>query len=407
MIVHTSVPCQSPELARSTGFLMAMLLGSFFGCRSKLEQTTEPGERPQASRILAQGQILPAGGMIRLSATPGDVVQEVIVQNLGQEVAQGSELVVMRSAALREKELQALRAQLQAAEQQKAQAIVQAESQVEIAQGQLLNAQAKMEALPRQENLLKLAEKQVGLAEEVLQKLERISQDQRTREFVGAMEVDRQEIAVGEARLKYLQQRESYLQTKQDLELALDAAQLELEVAEQALAAAKESTGPDVLKAQIDALKVQLNQSRISAPVSGSVLAIHAKPGETSAQLPLIEMANLENLICEVEINERDAARLARGQKAILTSHAFSEPIDGYVAEVHQLVGQPMLRSVDPLARSDYRTVTAIVRLCETAVASQWLQLQVQVEIRTSEKSNCAPGEPVSTESAPAASNSE
>ena len=407
MSALTSVPSLLARLVRSSGLVSAVMLCSLLGCRSKSDPATDTRGRLPASRILAQGQILPAGGVIRLSATPGDVVEKVLVQELGQLVSQGSELVVMRSAAVRQKELLALRAQLQSAVQQKQQAIVQAESQVEIAKGKLLNTQAKMNALPRQEELLKLAEKQVLLAEEMLQKLKNISEDRRTREFVGAMEVDRQEIAVGEARLKYLEQRETYLQAEQDLKLAMDAAQLELEVAEKAFVGATENTAPDVLQAQIEALEEQLRQSRISAPTSGSVLAIHAKPGERSAQMPLIEMANLEALVCEVEVNERDAARLAQGQKAILTSHAFPESIEGYVAEVHQLVGQPMLRTVDPLARSDYRTVTAIVRLCETELASQWLQLQVQVEIRTSEKSNCEPGEPIVTESTAADSESD
>lgn len=369
-----------------------LVWSSLPGC-NRPKPNPESQSAQVSSRIVAQGQIMPAGGIVRLSATPGDVVDSVTVERIGSEVAQGAELVVMRSAIVREKEAKALAAQWDAAKQQKQLGIEQAENQLLIAKAKLENVDAKIQALPRQQELLELAEQQVRAGEAMLEKLERISVDQRTREFIGGMEIDRQRIAVDEARLKFLEQRESYLQAEQELQLARQAASLEMELAENAVAQARRTTGPEVAEAQLEALREQIEQSRIRAPSSGTILAIHARPGETSAQFPLIEMADLTAIVCEVEINERDAARLEVGQRAIISSHAFSESIEGSVAEIHSLVGQPLLRSPDPLARSDYRTVTAIVRLCESATARSWLQLQVQVEIRPAEKSDCAPGQ--------------
>ena len=370
------------------GSLSALLL--LAGCKQSAS-SVEPQAAQVSSRIVAQGQIMPAGGILRLSATPGDVVDSISVERLGVEVDQDAELVVMRSARVREKEAAALAAQWKAAQQQKQLGIEQAENQFRIAKAKLENFEAKIDSLPRQKELLELAEQQVRAGEAVLGKLERISVDQRTREFIGGMEIDRQRIAVDEARLKFLEQREAYLQAEQDLQLARDAALLELELAESAADQARKNTGPDVAEAQLSALREQIEQSRIRAPIAGTILAIHARPGETSAQFPLIEMADLTALVCEVEVNERDAARLEVGQRAIISSHAFTESIEGFVAEIHTVVGQPLLRSPDPLAQSDYRTVTAIVRLCESGVARDWLQLQVQVEIRPSETNDCAP----------------
>ncbi|MEO8269930.1 MAG: hypothetical protein ABI557_09425, partial [Aureliella sp.] len=59
--------------------------------------------------------------------------------------------------------------------------------------------------------------------------------------------------------------------------------------------------------------------------------------------------------------------------------------LKGQVAKKFRLVGRPQLRSLNPLARADYRTVTAIVDLDTPSIeiAKNWVQLQVEVEIQT------------------------
>jgi HlyD family secretion protein len=139
---------------------------------------------------------------------------------------------------------------------------------------------------------------------------------------------------------------------------------------------------------QIEALKLEAENSTITAPQAGKILTINATPGESAMQLPLIEMANLDRMVCEVEVNEMDAAFVELQQTAIIRSRAFAAPLTGIVVHKSPLVGRPQLRPLDPLARVDYRAVTTLIELDakSTAVGKDWLQLQVEVEIDTLRK---------------------
>ncbi|HAC89385.1 MAG TPA: hemolysin D, partial [Planctomycetaceae bacterium] len=100
-----------------------------------------------------------------------------------------------------------------------------------------------------------------------------------------------------------------------------------------------------------------------------------------AVQTPLVELANIEHLVCEVEVNVEDAGRVQVGQRANIRSRAFEKPLTGVVTDKNRLVGRPRLRSLDPFAAVDYRTVSAIVALDDPVQAKEWLQLQVEVEI--------------------------
>ncbi|MEM8735608.1 MAG: hypothetical protein AAGG44_15345, partial [Planctomycetota bacterium] len=102
-----------------------------------------------------------------------------------------------------------------------------------------------------------------------------------------------------------------------------------------------------------------------------------------------VELADLSRLVCQVEVNERDAQRVSPGNKVTIRSRAFEGEITGVVDTVHGMVGRPKLRSLDPLARTDYRSVTAIVAICDSEKAKKWLQLHVDVEIDSESKFEC------------------
>jgi hypothetical protein len=100
-------------------------------------------------------------------------------------------------------------------------------------------------------------------------------------------------------------------------------------------------------------------------------------------QTPLIEMANLDVIVCELEVNVGQARYVQVGQKVVLRSESLQRPLTGVVQEKSALVGKPKLRSVDPLAAVDYRTLSVIVKLDEPDQARDWIQLQVDAEIDT------------------------
>ncbi len=364
--------------------LVGLLVCLVAGCRNRSAEPAPPPSAARASgqRVIAQGLILPATGMIHLMSQPGDPVQEMRVA-VGQQVEEGQVLAIMRSEALRTAQRQTLEQQRRQAERELRQAITAAEQAVAAAQLQLDQVQAQQQALTRNAKLLGLAEQQVAASRGVLSQLEALAANSLTSEFVGKLEVDRQRLALGEAELEFARQQEQHQQADDDLRWAQLAAEQQLQAARSALKQAQASQAVDIFDSQLAALELEAQAARIVAPQAGVILAINASQGETSFQQPLIEMANTSRMVCEVEINELDAALVAPGQTATIRSRAFSEPLKGTVREKFQLVGRPQLRPLDPLARVDYRTVTAVIELAEEPanIARDWLQLQVEVEI--------------------------
>ena len=361
--------------------LLSVLLVA--GCTPQPQTVSPPAKLAQPAQIVAQGLILPAGGIVQLSAAPGDVVASLCVE-VGQPVSAGQVLIEMRSGSQIAAELRTLGKRREEAARQRDLAIAAAQQQMSAAELQLERLQAQQAQLTTQADLLKLAEQQVQSAERVLQQLQTISSNPATRDFIGQLEVDRQRSAVGEAQLNYRQQLATQQQSAEELRWATRSAEQQQTAAREQLSAATASQALEIIDLEVEALQQRAATAQITAPTDGVVLAINASVGESSVPLPLIEMANLQQLVCEVEVNELDAAAVRPGQTATIRSRALGEQtLAGKVTRKFKLVGRPQLRSPDPLARVDYRTVIALVELdsASVALAKDWLQLQVEVSI--------------------------
>jgi HlyD family secretion protein len=275
---------------------------------------------------------------------------------------------------------------LEEAKQQKELAEVQARQLVDAANLKLRQIEEKKKLLDDdQARLLKLAADQLAASKAVMARLVSISADQLTGEFVGQLEIDRQQVAIQEAELKLEQQRVVHKQSQDELVFAEEVAKTELKTATQSLQAAMESKAVEIAESQIAVLKEQAEAARIMAPTDGVITAINVRAGETSVQQPIIEMADLTQLVCEVEINELDAALVNQHDRATIRSRAFgAQELTGYVKRKSNVVGRPQLKPFDPLAPVDYRSVTAVIELDEASIelAKEWLQLQVDVMLK-------------------------
>ncbi len=378
--------CWRTTMLRATLKLSPLLLigGFLMGCTAREPSKTPLLEPPRVrpERIVAQGQILPAKGLIRLAATPGDTVDEVHVA-IGDRVNAGQPLIVMHSHKIRRAQLESLDRRYEAAEQQQAATIEQAQLRVVAAELRVKQAEAQFTALPRQAEMLELAKSQVMASEKVLHSLESIAEESLTKAFVGRIDLERQRSAVTEAELKLKQQTELLTQSEEAAEWSKSAAQQELTAAQTALKRAQESTSLAALASERQTLELQLKAAIIAAPRDAVVVAINTQVGESAAQFPLIELAETSQIICAVEVVEADASLIAPGQSAVISSPALPRELRGTVLRRDHLVGRPQLPSADPLAKADYRTANVIVELLpeDAAVASTWLQLQVKAEI--------------------------
>ena len=268
-------------------------------------------------------------------------------------------------------------------------------------ENKLAQIAAQAKALGRQEEILKLAEKQVTGSEKALERLNSIATDPLTSNFVGTLQIDQQRMALNEAQLKYRQQVENFQQAKEAVEFGAVAAEQESKAAKLAVQTAQSSLAVTAIEAEMKALEFQQPSAIVTAPQAAVVVAINTRVGEAAAQFPLIELADVTKVICEAEVVETDAALISPAQAVRITSPALPHELHGRVLRRGQLVGRPQLAVADPLAKVDYRSVTVTIEIepADVPIASKWLQLQVSVEIELAADNSS--DQPASTAIAP------
>ena len=127
-------------------------------------------------------------------------------------------------------------------------------------------------------------------------------------------------------------------------EQQLEGARTQLEVAAAQLADAQNaSLQLDTLRAQVkqaeaayDAARTQLNNATITAPVSGTVTAVHMDVGQMSGpSTPLVTVAQLDPMVAVFSLTESQVGKLKTGdQVSVQVKVAGSEPWQGRVSEV-------------------------------------------------------------------------
>jgi HlyD family secretion protein len=331
---------------------------------------------------------MPAQGIIKLYTTPGDVVTELSDKaKVWTEVVEGDQLAVMRSEKTFKSQLKALSEQKNSAIREWQNAITQAQLKLSAAQMRVQQVESQKQGLVRQTSLIEDAEKQITKSENILRRLSDIAADSLTREFVGQLEVDRQRLTIDEARSKVAQQRNTREQAVIDLELAAKIAIAEVNAAQEMVEMAQDADPSKAFDAQIAALQAEEGRAVLRAPIDGVILAVHTTKGGSVVQTPLIELANLDAVVCELEVNTTQAQWIKAEQKVTIKSDSLPEVLTGSVKEISPVAGKPRLRSLDPLAAVDYRTLSVIVTLDKPELASRWLQLQVEAEIDLSNAS--------------------
>jgi len=364
-----------------------------FGCTpaNSHRDTQKIGDQPvlKTLEVSAQGRLLPASGIVQISTLPGDRIEEVLVQ-VGQHVTEGQVLARMRSEKLRAAELATAQARL--SETRKAAEVKRAESllNIDTARSRLKQAESQAKQASEQK---KLIDAQVGDSpssqlvslKKQIDTLVALRKDPLTRPMIGAMELETRQIELSKVDTSL---RSSLLTATQ----ATEAAEFVIEVARDALAAAEksvklveESFPTQSLERQIELLELQVAQAPILAPSSGVILSLLSEAGELSSGLPIMELANLEKMVCIAEVHEADVGHLAIGDMATISSSALDHSLQGRIRRIDFLVGMPQMRSPNPMARTDFRAVPMVIELDDDAslVAARRVQLQVDVLIET------------------------
>lgn len=329
----------------ATGLLVSM---SWQGSEEAVPAPTQAAP----STVVALGRLEPQGKLRSLAAPFGagdSRVAEVLVTE-GQVVRSGSPLAIFDNApalhaALKVTEVQLASRQAALLQAERLVASSQAESAAALARAQVAARAAEAEY----QRWAALAEK--GFVSPAVADQRRAERDEAAEEQSRARAMVARHAGVGSAQPD------------------LQAARLALEVA----------------KVERDRAEQDLSRSVLVAPSDGTVIAIHAHPGERPDSAGVLDFGETRTMTAELELYQTDAARVRIGQRVRLHSPALNEALVGQVAHIGLSVGRQQRIDTSPAANLDARVVKATVVLdspsSARAAALVGLEVRAHIEI--------------------------
>lgn len=142
--------------------------------------------------------------------------------------------------------------------------------------------------------------------------------------------------------------------------------------------------GRNIETAKVDLARAtaDLDKAYVRAPLAGTVLTIHAEPGERPGSLGIMTMGDLEHMKVEVEVYQTHIGRVAVGDAVTVAAPSLERPLHGTVSKIGLEVGRQQSIDPSPAANTDARVVKVTVALDSesTALARRFTNLQVTAE---------------------------
>ncbi len=352
---------------------------------SPIESVLQVSTTQTTSAIHAQGRLQPARGIARLSGMPGDQVEKVLVK-VGDQVSAEQMLVQLKGERFKQLELEIAELKLKEAESLQRTRIRELELAVLAAQGKQTNGEQLVEIARAQLDGAKQGLEQHATLQSQVETLAKLRDDPLTRPAVGKRELELKELELQQARLSADQTILSATHQLQQAELQLELAKENLRSVEETLERGKAESPLLSLERQVELLRLQLKESVVRAPYNATILSIPTKEGENLSTFPIVELADLSEMVCVAEVYEADVARIQIGDRARLKSISLREELTGKVTRIERIVGASQLRSPNPTARTDFRAISVWIEipLEQVAIAAERIHLQVDVTIEAS-----------------------
>ena len=143
----------------------------------------------------------------------------------------------------------------------------------------------------------------------------------------------------------------------------------------------------NVEAAEAELARVELDLARgiVVAPITGTILDIHATPGQRPPSEVVMEMGDTSQMMAEVEIYQDRIAAVRPGQPVELVAGAIGRTLHGTVETIGLTVGRQGLMSDDVAANTDARVIRVVVALDaeSSEIASRFTNLEVIARIDT------------------------
>jgi HlyD family secretion protein len=131
--------------------------------------------------------------------------------------------------------------------------------------------------------------------------------------------------------------------------------------------------------------EADLALASVKAPRRGQILKVHTWPGEVVGEDGIVEVGQTDRMFAVAEVYESDVKRLRIGQKAIVTSSAFTGKVIGKVKEIGIQIYKNNVLDTDPTAAADARIVEVKIELdpSSSLKVKAFTNLELMVSIST------------------------
>jgi HlyD family secretion protein len=119
----------------------------------------------------------------------------------------------------------------------------------------------------------------------------------------------------------------------------------------------------DAAIAKIEYARREVEESVVRAPVSGTVLKIHAYPGEEAGPEGILELARTDRMYVIAEVYETDIIRVHAGHKVRISGELLPEPMEGTVTQIGGQVTRSELLPTDTASFADTRVIKVKIQL--------------------------------------------
>ncbi|QDU87707.1 hypothetical protein Pla175_10730 [Pirellulimonas nuda] len=388
-------------------WIAAALLTLCAGCAQGTNGPSDGGSTGPRS-VHALGKLLPAGGVVAVSALPGERLlrYDPDVQE-GEPAPSDGLLGEFESRGVRLAQLDALKHRRKLAVNKQKIDLRLAQAQAEQAAAAAAQAAAKREEVAAQESRLGYLDESAEIAEEDLRRLEDLAASDP--DLVTSHQLKRRSLQARQARSEADTSRRVWQAGMAAAEASMKAALASQNAAQVALAQAQSNDVLAALDQEIAMAEQAALRSLLWAPADGrtdrelkdvslapgtppgelTVLKKRLEPGELVGQFPVVQLGDLSHMVCVAEVHEADVKGIKDGRGATLTSPAFGPTfkrgIKGRVVAISRMVGNAGLIPLDPLAPLDRPVVEVRIEIDPQnpeaiAEAAKLVGLEVGVE---------------------------
>lgn len=355
-------------LAFAVGFGLGILTVNRLGQAQHQATAQKPAiSKPVPTNVTALGRLEPRGEVIELSAPSsmtGVRVDQLLVKE-GKRVRAGDLVAILDN---HDRALAALDS---------------AKQEVNVARANLAKVQAGAqtgEIEAQKATIARLEAELQGQSQTLQATVARIEAEQRNAQVdferyeklyqdgvISAQQLDSRRLSAKTANEQLNESQSSRVQ-------AIATIEKEIAEAKATLNKIQEVRPTDVkfAQAEIDRAIAQVKQAQadlalasVKAPVSGEIIEIHTRSGETVSSDGIAQIGRTEQMIVVAEVLEEDIGKVRLGQRATINSEnlAFPGELHGTVIEVGRRIGKQDVLDSDPAADVDARVVEVKIGL--------------------------------------------